>query len=146
MKIQEVLALKRVEQEVKIREEVRSFSSRAQVKHEKRLVNKKIQNRRLGNIIKSIAMAEMFYKVEYYRLHPVEHDYIDPSIFTTERKSWWVDKEFITVMYPSQSVRYRKEVYPLGITYYYIGDEEIDEEAYCSEIEQFSKSEITCAN
>jgi len=146
MKTQEVLAIKRAEEEAKIREEIRSFSSRAQIKREKRLANKKIQNQRLSNLIKSVALAEIYYKKEYYRLHPIKHDYMDPSVFKKEKKSWWVDKEFITVMYPSESVRYRKEVYPLGITYYYIGDEEIDEEAYCSGIEQFSKSEITCAN
>ena len=146
LKTQEVMALKRIDQETRIREEIRSFSTRASIKHEKRLANKKIQNERLGDLIKSVAIAEIFHKKEYYGLHPITHDYVDPSIFKREQNSWWVDKEYTTLMYPSQSVRYRKEVYPLGITYYYLGDEEIDEETYCSGIEQFSKSEITCVN
>ena len=146
LKMEEDMEINRIAQETKMRDEVRSMNDRAIIQHEKRLANKKIQNERVGTIIKTVAIAEIYYKKEDYRVHPITHEDLDPGIFKSERKSWWVDKEFTTVMYPSQTVRYRKEVYPLGITYYYKGDEEIDEETYCSGIEQFSKRRITCEN
>lgn len=145
-KIQADVEMNRIAQETKMRDEVRSFNNRATIQNEKRLANKKIQNERVGNLIKSVAIAEIYYKRENYGVNPILHDDIDPGIYKSEHNTWWVDKEYTTLMYPSQSVRYRKEVYPLGITYYYKGDEEIDEKTYCSGIEKYSKQKITCEN
>ena len=145
MKVQQALEMKRVEEEAKIREEVRSFNTRAYIQREKRLVNKKIQNQRVGNLIKTVALAEQYYK-EYYGLHPDMGAEVRPSIFSRTSNSTWVDKTYVTVMYPNGSVHFRKEEYLFGITYYYREDQEIDEKTYCSTVDQLTKSELTCAN
>ena len=145
MRVQEALGLRRIAEEAKIREEVRSFNTRAYLQREMRLANKKIQNQRVGNLIKTVALAELYYKKEYYSMHANVGQEIGPSVFSRTTTSTWVDKTYVTVMYPNRSVQFRKEEYPFGITYYYQEDKEIDEETYCSMVENLTKSTLTCA-
>jgi len=145
MKTQEMLELRRIEEEAKIKEEVKSFNYLSYLQNEQRLHNKQIQIRRLKSLIKTIALAEIYFKKEYYLKNPINHNQMIPVIVQSNSASWWVDKERTMIRYPAQVVQFRKETYLFGITYYYRNDQEIDQDTYCREMNELSKNESICA-
>ena len=144
--IQQKVEMTRMEEETKIREEVNSYNKQVFVQKEMRLTNKKIQTDRLRELIKTIALAEIYFKKEYYSLHPIEHNYVIPSVVVYNSESWLVDEEKVMVRYPNQTSVYSKKTYPFGMTYYYKDNEEIDEAAYCAGLSELSKNQYQCVN
>jgi len=146
MKVRQEQGITRMEEETKIRDEVRSLNHLAIIQREKRMINQKIQADRLRELIKTIAIAEIYVKKEYYRQFPINHNEIIPSVVVQKTETWLVDQEKIMIRYPNESITFKKESYPFGITYYYIGEKEIDKAGFCGSIDVFSKNNYTCIN
>lgn len=144
MKIREVQEIKRIEEESKIRDVVNSYNQSQLVQRIERMGNKKVQTDRLRNLIKTISLAEIYYKKAYYKKYPINHNEVIPSVVVHKNESMWKDEEKVMLRYPSHSITFRKETYLFGITYYYKGDEKIDEDTYCSGVTALSKNNFEC--
>ena len=57
-----------------------------------------------------------------------------------------VDEERITISYPDKSKVFMKEIWPFGITYYYLEGSETDKNNYCNTISSYSKNRVKCSN
>lgn len=146
LQIRQVQEISRMREESKIKEVVVSYNLMVFNQKEERLKNKKIQTDRLSNLIKTIALAELYYKKAYFKEHPISHSELMPSIVTHTNESFWINTEKIMIRYPNESRIYKKEIFSFGLVRFYRNEEKIDEEQFCSEISQFSKSNYTCIN
>lgn len=146
MKRQEAVQLKRIAEEAKIREEATSFALRNFNLREQRLENKKIQNRRLRGLIKTVSLAEIYYKMEYYKNHPINHNMLKPLIEEERFSTGLIDTEKYAVKYPNKMITFTKKTYPFGIRYYFIDGNETDEDTYCSTLSDLSLEAYACTN
>ncbi len=146
MKMREAQEIKRLEEQARIREQVRSLNQQIYALREKRMKNKDIQNDRLRHLIKTIALAEIYLKMEEYKNNPIDHNEVVPSTVVASKESFWMDEERIMVRYPDRKTTYRKETFLFGITYFYRGDEEINEDTFCQEVSEASKNSYICVN
>lgn len=146
LQIRQVQEISRMREESKIKEIAISYNLMVFNQKEERLKNKKIQTDRLSNLMKTIAIAEIYYKKAYYKEHPITHNELFPSIVTYTIESIWKDTEKIMIRYPNESRIYRKDIFSFGLIRYYRNEEKIEEAQFCSEISQFSKSNYSCIN
>ena len=97
-------------------------------------------------MIKTIALAEIYAKKDYYKANPINHNEALPSIITQTSSSWLVDEEIILVRYPNESKKYIVTKYFFGMTQYRLEEKLINEDTFCKSIGEFSKNNYACTN
>lgn len=143
-RIQEQLAIKRKEVEKSIREELRVFNSITLREEQRRFENRKIREDRFRSLIKTVAIAEIFRKKEEHKKNPPVPMDVQPEVVTEFQEFFSGDVEKTSVVYPGKTFTFVKRTQFFFFTTYYINDQEIDEDAYCGELNTHLSSEYLC--
>ena len=144
--VQAVQEIQRANEEVMMREKIREYNLFVNEQKQEKLVNREAQVEMFRSLVETVAYAEVSLKKEYYVKHPLKHSSIDPDIAIKKSKMLLVDEERITISYPDKSKVFMKEIWPFGITYYYLEGSETDKNNYCNTISSYSKNRVKCSN
>lgn len=111
------------------------------VKNKQAVLNSRISNQEMTNLIKVVAYNDYHYKAAHLIKQPNTKNYkaksmvgITTDFQTTSFKSVYT----IQLFEGDKKTQYRKEKYTWGVVYYYKNNKEIDEATYIKELSQYN--------